>query len=170
MKKMNCLAAALALASAALSHAALSHAAEAPVLLRQQATISSDAAVKLMAYAIAQAKQKGVSTCIAIDDANGNLLAFTRIGDAQPGCVEAAMGKARSAAANGVNTQVFYDLAKDHNVALGFIPGILPAVAGVVMHRGTAVIGSVGIAGGPTDDAEKAFAAELAATMAAWLQ
>lgn len=124
-------------------------------------TLSSDAAYKVMAYAQKTGAARGYANCVAIDDANGNLLAFYRSGNTAPGCIAAAMAKARSASSNGVDTRHFYDLAKDQNVALGFIPGILPAVAGVNIHYKGKVIGSVGVAGGPSDAEEEKFAAEL---------
>jgi glc operon protein GlcG len=132
-------------------------------------TLSSASAFRLLTLADQLGRQRGYANCIAIDDANGNLLAFVRRGNTAPGCVEAAMAKARSAASNGVDTRVFYDLAKDKNVALGFIPGILPAVAGVIITHKGAVIGSVGIAGGPSDAEEEKFAAELRDQMLSWL-
>lgn len=138
-------------------------------VLRTPATLSSAAAFRLLTEAQRVARQRGYANCIAIDDANGNLLAFVRGGNTAPGCVEAAMAKARSAASNGVDTRVFYDLAKDKNVALGFIPGIVPAVAGVIVRYKGDVIGGIGIAGGPSDTEEERFAAELRDQLLSWL-
>jgi glc operon protein GlcG len=139
-------------------------------LIDQQATISSAAADRLLSYTKQQAINRGYHICIAIDDAAGNLLAFDRMQGANAGCVEAALAKAHSAGLNAVNTQIFYDLARKQNLALGFIPGILPAMAGVVLHdHASTAVGSIGIAGGPSDDAEQSFALQLSAQFQQWL-
>jgi glc operon protein GlcG len=132
-------------------------------------TLSSAAARKLLARAIEIADQRGYRLCLAITDANGNLLEFDRHDGAHPGCVDAAIAKARSAASNGVDTEVLLKLAHDYNPAIGAIPGIVPAVAGVVLrYRGT-VVGGVGIAGGPSDGEEKRFADDLRRQLEQWL-
>lgn len=111
---------------------------------------------------MARAQSDGVHPCISIDDASGHLLAFKRLDGAAPGCVAAAMKKAESAAINGVDTVVFYDLARKQNLQLGSIPGILPAVAGVVIRAHGEVVGSIGVAGGSSDTEEQQFASSLA--------
>ncbi|WP_339385826.1 GlcG/HbpS family heme-binding protein [Burkholderia sp. Ac-20379] len=135
---------------------------DAHALLRPAANLSLDGASQLLDRAVAQARADGVHPCIAIDDASGNLLAFKRMDGAAPGCVAAAMKKAESAAINGIDTVVFYDLARKQNPALGSIPGILPAVAGVVIRANGAVVGSLGVAGGSSDAEEQQFASGLA--------
>jgi glc operon protein GlcG len=132
-------------------------------------TLSSADARKLLAQSIAVSKQRGYHLCLAIEDGHGGLLAFDRDDEAAPGCVAAAIAKATSAATNGADTEVFLAFARDHNPALGAIPGIVPAVAGVVLRKGDAVVGSLGIAGGPSDAEEKRFADELRQQLQAWL-
>ncbi len=154
----------LALAAAAstlpLSYCAL--AAGNDDLVRPRVDLSLQGASVLLEQAVSKAAADHVHPCIAIADASGNLLAFKRMDGAAPGCVEAAMAKARSAAINDVDTQVFYDVARKQNPALGSIPGILPAVAGVVIRQQGAAIGSIGIAGGASDAQEQQFATDLA--------
>lgn len=133
-------------------------------LLRPATDLSLQGASLLLDQAVARAGVDQVHPCIAIADASGNLLAFKRMDGAPPGCVEAAIKKANSAAINGVDTVVFYDLARKENLQLGSIPGILPAVAGVVIRQNGEAVGSIGIAGGANDAQEQKMASELART------
>lgn len=133
-----------------------------PGLLRPTTNLSLQGASRLLDQAVARATTDHVHPCIAIADASGNLLAFKRMDGAAPGCVAAAIKKANSAAINNVDTVVFYDLARKQNLQLGSIPGILPAVAGVVIRQHGEEVGSIGVAGGSSDDQEQQFATELA--------
>lgn len=129
--------------------------------LRATVNLSLGGAGMLLDNAVAKAISEGVHPCIAVTDANGYLLAFKRMDGAAPGCVEAAIKKANSAAINDVDTVVFYDLARKENLQLGSIPGILPAVAGVVIRQKARAVGAIGIAGGASDAQEQRFATEL---------
>lgn len=151
---------ALALAGVA-SFPLMAMAAGNEALLRPRQDLSLQGASVLLEQAVAKAAADHVHPCIAVTDANGNLLAFKRMDGAAPGCVEAAIAKAHSAAINDVDTVVFYDMARKQNPALGSIPGILPAVAGVVIRQHGASIGSLGIAGGASDAQEQQMATDL---------
>ncbi|MFK3816033.1 heme-binding protein [Pseudomonas sp. NPDC089407] len=129
--------------------------------LRGTQTLSLQGASALLDKAVAAAHQEGVHPCIAVTDASGYLLAFKRMDGAAPGCVEAAIRKANSAAINDVDTVVFYDLARKENLQLGSIPGILPAVAGVVVRQHGQAVAALGVAGGASDAQEQRFATDL---------
>jgi len=128
-----------------------------------QYNVSTAAALHLAEVATDLAASRGMKICIAVDDADGHLLAFTRMQGAYSGCVDASMAKATSAARFAINTITFYDLARKQNLEIGSIPGILPAVGGVVLKQGSAVVGSVGISG-DTDLTEQKLAIDVAAT------
>ncbi|UVL81165.1 heme-binding protein [Pseudomonas putida] len=130
--------------------------------LRGTTQLSMGGATALLDTAVAKARAEGTHPCIAVTDANGYLLAFKRMDGAAPGCIEAAIKKANSAAINNVDTVVFYDLARQKNLQLGSIPGILPAVAGVVIRQEGQAVGALGVAGGASDDQEQRMATELA--------
>ncbi|CAM3713659.1 hypothetical protein CCOS865_02741 [Pseudomonas reidholzensis] len=130
--------------------------------LHSSANLSLGGATALLDSAVSRAAADGVHPCIAVTDASGYLLAFKRMDGAAPGCVDAAIKKANSAAINDVDTVVFYDLARKDNLQLGSIPGILPAVAGVVIRQQGQRVGAIGIAGGAGDAQEQRFATELA--------
>ncbi|EIK96159.1 hypothetical protein PMM47T1_12743 [Pseudomonas sp. M47T1] len=128
-----------------------------------QPNVSTAAALQLAERATQMAARQDMHICIAVTDADGHLLAFTRMQGAYAGCVEASIAKATSAARFAINTITFYDLARKENLAIGTIPGILPAVAGVVLKHDGLVVGSVGISGA-TDLTEQKLAEDVAAT------
>lgn len=128
-----------------------------------QYNASTAAALHLADVATRLAASRGMKICIAVADADGHLLAFTRMQGAYSGCVDASIAKAKSAARFAINTITFYDLARKQNLAIGTIPGILPAVGGVVLKQGATVVGSVGISG-DTDLTEQKLAEDVAAT------
>lgn len=128
-----------------------------------QPNVSTAAALQLAEKATQLAVERHMKICIAVTDADGHLLAFTRMQGAYAGCVDASIAKATSAARFAINTITFYDLARKENLAIGTIPGILPAVGGVVLKHGGGVVGSVGISG-DTDLTEQKLAEDVSAT------
>jgi uncharacterized protein GlcG (DUF336 family) len=127
-----------------------------------QENVTTATALELADYATKLAASRNMNICIAVTDADGHLLAFTRMQGAYAGCVDASIAKATSAARFAINTITFYDLARKENLAIGTIPGILPAVAGVVIKKNGVVVGSVGVSGA-TDLTEQKLAEDTAA-------
>jgi uncharacterized protein GlcG (DUF336 family) len=101
-----------------------------------------------------KALELGVPECIAVVDASGELLAFSRMDDARPGSIEIALVKARSAARRRRPTadeaggdglaQVRLALASGSNVT--GIGGGLP----IVVEGQT--IGGVGVSSGTSEE------------------
>ncbi len=143
--------------------AGFSQAAESASALVTQTNLSATGAAQVLELAVKGAVAHNEHPCIAVDDASGFLVAFTRMDGSAPGCAEAAIAKAHSAAINGVNTIVFYDAVRLQHLGYGFIPGLLPAVAGVVIRHGNSIVGSIGIAGGSSDASEQDMATAVAA-------
>ncbi|WP_213880190.1 heme-binding protein [Pseudomonas sp. dw_358] len=156
MKTISLLFASLTLCSTAF-------AATAPASVVPQNNVSTAAALQLAQTATQMATQRNQKICIAVTDADGHLLAFTRMQGAYAGCVDASIAKATSAARFAINTITFYDLARKENLAIGTIPGILPAVGGVVLKFNGGVVGAVGISG-DTDLTEQQLALDVAAS------
>jgi glc operon protein GlcG len=127
-----------------------------------QPNISTAAARRLVAWSVERARRQGMRICIAVSDADGHLLAFERMQDAYAGCVDAAIAKARSAARFHIKTNDFYEMVRDRNLGIGFIPDILPAVGGVPLKHGASFVGSVGVSG-DNDTTEQSLALETAA-------
>ena len=157
---MAALSLALSVAASSAAHAA--DAASASVVAQQN--LSTAAALQLAQKATDIARSRDMKICIAVTDADGHLLAFTRMQGAYAGCVEASIAKAKSAARFAIDTITFYDLARKENLAIGTIPGILPAVGGVVIKHADSVVGSVGISGA-TDLTEQQLAVDVAASL-----
>jgi len=126
-----------------------------------QMNVTTAAAQQLAEYATQVAESRHMKICVSVDDADGHLLAFTRMQGAYAGCVDASQAKATSAARFAVDTIEFYDLARKQNLEIGAIPGILPAVGGTVLKKDNAVVGSIGISG-DTDLTEQKLAVDTA--------
>jgi uncharacterized protein GlcG (DUF336 family) len=163
MKKMNVLLGAALFAAFAPIVVQAQTPSTASASVVAQENVSTAAALELASQATQLAASRNMNICIAVTDADGYLLAFTRMQGAYAGCVEASIAKATSAARFAINTITFYDLARKENLAIGTIPGILPAVGGVVLKQDGRVVGSVGISGA-TDLTEQKLAEDVSAT------
>lgn len=110
----------------------------------------------------------GVPMNIAVLDAGVNLKAFDRMDGALLGSIDIALGKARTAALFGYNTEALYEFCKPGGTSPGFdrTNGGLVVFAGGIPIRdedGT-LLGAVGVSGGAVaQDFEVAKAAALAA-------
>jgi uncharacterized protein GlcG (DUF336 family) len=63
-----------------------------------------EGATSVMAAAIAEAKTRGLAVSVAVVDAGGHLLTFTRTDDAELQTIPIAQNKARSSAYSGIPT------------------------------------------------------------------
>ncbi len=130
------------LAVAALSLMTLSVSAQ--VLDRK--TLSLEAANKIIAGAIAEARANNWLVDIAVVDEGGHLLSFQRMDGALIGSIDVAIGKARTASLFKRPTKVLEEVAKTR-------PGILTLPNGVLMQGGVPVVvngqtvGAVGVSG-----------------------
>ena len=99
-----------------------------------------------------KAQEMGIGFCIAVVDASGELLAFSRMDDARPGSIEIAMSKARSAArrrratADEAGGDVGVRLALASHLNVTGIGGGLP-----ILVDGQ-VIGAIGVSSGTTEE------------------
>ncbi|MBB2173596.1 heme-binding protein [Gluconacetobacter asukensis] len=126
-----------------------------------QLNITTEAALNMAHYAVGLAESRHLKLCIAIEDTDGNLVAFTRMQGAYAGCVEASIAKAKSAARFARNTIEFFDAARAQNLPIGFVPGILPSAGGAVFKQGDVVVGSIGTSG-DTNENEQALVIDAA--------
>ncbi len=124
--------------------------------------LTADGAMKLLQAAIAKAKAMGVPECIAVVDAGGHLLAFTRMDGAFVQSTDTALVKAMTAASYGIPTggiQAGIDLklaiaTQGKRVNL---PGGLPVI--VDGH----VVGAIGVGSGTGEQDREVANAALAA-------
>ena len=114
--------------------------------LLERKTLSLEAANKIIAGAIAEAKANNWLVDIAVVDDGGNLLSFQRMDGALIGSVDVAIGKARTASLFRRSTKVLEEVAKTR-------PAIVTLPNGVLLQGGVPVVvngqtvGAVGVSG-----------------------
>lgn len=115
-------------------------------------SITHAQAQAVLAAAQAAADQIGVPMNVAVLDAGVHLKAFVRMDGALLGSIDIALGKARTAALFGFNTEVIGEFAKPGGTSPGLelTNGGLVVFAGGVPLRDAsgALIGAVGVSGG----------------------
>jgi len=86
------------------------------------------------------------SGCIAVADADGELLFLEREDHAQPACLALAQGKVKTAARFQVASEVFYNsLTQEKSPVMLAIPGMTALPGGVPLFSGGVVIGAIAI-------------------------
>ncbi len=109
-------------------------------------TLSLEAANKIIAGAIAEARANNWLVDIAVMDEGGNLLSFQRMDGALIGSIDVAIGKARTASLFRRPTKVLEEAAKTR-------PAIVTLPNGVLLQGGLPVVvngqtvGAVGVSG-----------------------
>lgn len=123
-------------------------------------TIDAEGAEKIIAGAVARARETGKTMCIAITNEAGQLKAFHAMDNAPHLSIQIAQDKAYTASAYGLPTHTWWDFIKNdppllhgitHTQRLVVFGGGYP-----VMEDGQ-VIGAIGVSGGHyTDDMDVA--------------
>jgi uncharacterized protein GlcG (DUF336 family) len=113
-------------------------------------SILSDAAKKVAAAAIAEAKKNNFTMAIAVVDPNGFLVYFEKMDNTQNGSVNVAVDKARSAALFKRPTKAFQDIVAGGADGLRILglEGAVPVEGGIPIIVGGKIIGAVGASGG----------------------
>ncbi len=118
----------------------------------------------LASAAEGEIEKAGLNGTIVIVDADGQLLYVDRLDGSIPGSVDAAIGKARTAALYHTPSATFMDrLAKGQNVALA-VPNALPMGGGYPLKVGDTVVGGIGIST-PKPDMDVTIAETVAGTL-----
>ncbi|HEX5000469.1 MAG TPA: heme-binding protein [Terriglobia bacterium] len=102
---------------------------------------------KMMDAAEAEAGKHGWNVAIAIVDAAANLILFERLDDTQPGSIDVALGKARTAANFKRPTKALEDLVLSGRTMFLAIDGVAPMQGGVPVVVDGKVVGAVGVSG-----------------------
>ena len=102
---------------------------------------------QVMAAGEASARLLKAPVCIAVVDQSGLLLAFKRMDDAPPGCIEASIAKARAAALYRTATLALMQRVNGQEPAMATLPGMVPLGGGTPIHDTGKVIGAVGVSG-----------------------
>lgn len=116
-----------------------------------KASISAEAAQKLVQAAEKKAREIGVPMVIAICDESGVLKAFSRMDGAALLSVGIAQDKAYSAVSFGISTDAWFDFIKNDPPLLhGIVKTDRLTVfgGGYPVKHGDAVIGGIGVSGG----------------------
>ncbi|HEY7334060.1 MAG TPA: heme-binding protein [Bryobacteraceae bacterium] len=141
--------AALALAVAAFGQTPLVPPPNAPYGV----SISPDAAKKVAAAAIAEARKNHWEMAVAVVDTGGYLVYFERMQDTQLGSVQIAIEKAKSAALFRRPTKAFQDTLAGGGQGLRMLSltGAVPVEGGIPLVVNGKVIGAIGASGGSSD-------------------
>ena len=116
-------------------------------LLDGYGSIGAEAAREVVAAAIGEGIRQSWEVAVAIVDRVGELVLFERIDNTQPGSIQIAQDKARTAARFRRSTKVFEDaLAGGRQVILG-LAEILPLEGGIPLIIDGAVVGAIGVSG-----------------------
>jgi|SRR5579871_143985 len=124
-----------------------------PPVIPYGLSVTTDAAKKAAAAAIAEANKNGWKMCVAVVDTGGYLVYFEKMQDAQTGSVEVAIGKAKSAALFRRPTKAFQEgvAAGGDGLRILGLTGAVPVDGGVPLIVGGKIIGAVGASGGSSD-------------------
>ena len=115
-------------------------------------SISSELAQRMVAEAVAKARELGVTENVAVLDDGGNLKAFSRMDGAPILSIEMAQNKAYTALF-GVSTQDFFNFIQGDPSLLAGIPTLSRVAAwggGFPIKVRGEVVGAIGLSGAPT--------------------
>lgn len=128
-------------------------------------SITADAAKKVAAPALAEARKNQWAMAVAIVDTHGELVYFERMDETQVGSVDIAIAKARSAARFKRATKTFQDAlaAGGEGLRILGLDGAVPVDGGLPLVVGGKVVGAIGMSGGTSVQDGQAAAAGAAA-------
>jgi glc operon protein GlcG len=128
-------------------------------------SIAADAAKKVAAAAIAEARKNNWAMAVAVVDTGGYLVYFERMPDTQLGSVEVSMDKARSAALFRRPTKAFQDTvaAGGEGLRILRLTGAIPVEGGIPIIMDGKLIGAIGASGGSSDQDGRTAQAGIAA-------
>jgi glc operon protein GlcG len=136
-------------------------------LTREIRTLSLEGARIALAAAERAAVAQGVPLSLAIVDATGTLVAFSRMDEATQGSADAAFKKARTAALLRASSKAFEDLLKGGTLSLLAFDAVTPAQGGVPIVVDGHCLGAVGGSGGTGEQDEGPAQAGVDALVAA---
>jgi uncharacterized protein GlcG (DUF336 family) len=127
--------------------------------------ITAEAAKKVAAPALAEARKNQWNMAVAIVDTAGDLVYFERMDETQVGSVNVAIDKARSAARFKRPTKAFQDAlaAGGEGLRILALQGAVPVDGGVPLTVGGRIVGAIGVSGGTSAQDGQVAAAGVAA-------
>ena len=128
------------------------------------APINSEAAKKIAAGALAEARKNKWTMAVAIVDTAGDLVYFEKIDDTQAASMDIAVDKARSAARFKRPTKALQDglAAGGDGLRLLALRGSVPVEGGMPIVMGGKIVGAIGVSGGTSAQDGQCASAALA--------
>ena len=111
------------------------------------APVTSEAAHKAAAAALAEGKKNGWFVAAAVVDTGGVLVHFERLEGTQNGSSEVAVEKARTSAAFRRPSKAFEDVVAGGKTNYLRLPGAVPIEGGVPLVVDGKIVGAIGISG-----------------------
>jgi uncharacterized protein GlcG (DUF336 family) len=125
-----------------------------PALVRAQAMpnhygapITTEAAKKAAAAALAEARKNGWVVQVTVVDAGGAVAYVERVDGVQYGSAEVSLEKARTAAAFKRPSKAFEDVVLSGKVQTLKLPGAVPLEGGVPLLVEGRIVGAIGVSG-----------------------
>jgi uncharacterized protein GlcG (DUF336 family) len=137
-------------------------------VIRDRIALSCKGSHVVLHAAEKKAAAMGVPECIAVVDASGELLAFSRMDGARPGSIEIALTKARSAARRRRPTaeEAGGDALAAVRLALAAQSNVTGIGGGLPIVVDGQTIGAVGVSSGTSDEDVEVASAGIAALLA----
>ena len=116
-------------------------------------SIGVEAAKKVAAAAVAEARKNNFTMAISVVDTAGNLVYFEKMDGTQTGSVNVSIEKARSAVLFKRPTKAFQDAVAQGGVGLRMLglPGAVPVEGGIPLIEGGKIVGAIGASGGTSE-------------------
>src|SRR4051794_25576171 len=123
-------------------------------------SIGVEAAKKVAAAAVAEAKKNNWTMAITIVDTGGSLVYFEKMDGTQIGSITVSIEKARTAALFKRPTKAFQDTvaAGGEGLRILSLPGAVPVEGGIPLVMDGKIVGAIGVSGGTS--AQDATAAQ----------
>jgi glc operon protein GlcG len=112
--------------------------------------INIEAAKKIAASAIAEARKNNWTMAVAVTDIGGDLVYFEKMDGTQTGSVKVAIGKARSAVLFKRPTKAFQEglAAGGDGLRILGLEGAVPIEGGLPLLKDGKIVGAIGVSGG----------------------
>ena len=134
----------------------------------EQKNLTLDAAKRVIAAAVAEARRNDVGGAIAVVDAGGHIVALERLDGTFAASADISIGKARTAALFRRPTSFFEDVINQGRTAMAALPSLpdfTPLQGGVPIMAEGQVIGAVGISGAASAKQDEEIAVVAAAAV-----
>ncbi|MCA1828341.1 MAG: heme-binding protein [Myxococcales bacterium] len=112
------------------------------------APVGVEAARKVAAAAVAEARKNGWKVAVAVVEPNGTLVYYEKMDDTQYGSAHVAVEKARASAQFRRPTKAFEDPVNSGKPNVLGLPGAVPLEGGLPLVVEGHVIGAIGVSGG----------------------